>query len=291
MAGKRPRVCSWPSVAAVACALAAAVAVVTFLPAASASGSAISGQRAVAFVRELAALGPRPAGSGAERRAGRLVEAELRRLGYQVATQPFRLPRGGVSRNVVGTSGGRPRAVLVAHLDGVRGTVAANDNGSGVAALLEAARALRARRGLWVAALGAEERFETGSPLHLGSARLMRGLSPALRRGIRVALSLDMVAVGPTLNVRGLEPSPNRSARLALARARAAGITATYRQDTGQSDHAELTRGGVPAAWIEWRWDECWHRPCDRPERLAAWKIARAARIAVASAHAVLGAR
>jgi Peptidase family M28 len=247
-----------------------------------------AGERAKATVARIAALGPRPAGSAAERRAGGFVEGRLRSLGYRVVVQPFRLPRGGVSRNVVGWSGRRPLLVVVAHLDGVRAGPAANDNASGVAAMLEVARALRGRSGVLVAALGAEERVETGSSLHLGSVRLLRGISRAGRRRIRAALSLDMVGVGRTLTVRGLESLPNRSARLALARSRALGLGATYRQDTGQSDHAELTRGGLPAAWIQWRWDPCWHSPCDVAERVERRRLAAAIRLASATAEAAL---
>lgn len=244
-----------------------------------------SATRAKRFVYRLASLGPRVAGSAAERRAAALVQRELRRLGYRVRVQRFRLPRGGRSQNVVGLTRGPARALVVAHLDGVAGTVAANDNGSGVAAMLEVARALRRKRGVIVAALGAEERHETGSALHLGSARLMRGISAAGKRRIRVALSLDMVGVGPSFEVRGLEPSPNRSARRALRAARSLGYRMTYRADTGQSDHAEMTRGGLPAAWVEWTWDTCWHQPCDRPDRVSAAKLAAAARVTVAAAR------
>ncbi len=270
-----------------------ACALVLAVPAASGedSGDRISGARAKSFVRELTRLGPRPAGSAAERQAGRLVAGRLRRLSYRLVVQEFSLPRGGVSRNVLGVSSRRPRVILVAHLDGVGAGPAANDNGSGVAALLEAARVLRGRPGVWVAALGAEERVETGSALHLGSARLVRGLSPAGRRAVRLALSLDMVGVGPTLNVRGLEPAPNPSAALILRQARAFRLGASYLRDTGQSDHAELTRSGVPAAWIQWRWDTCWHRPCDVVRRVEGWKMAAAAKLTVASARAALGSR
>jgi hypothetical protein len=246
----------------------------------AAGAEQVSGPRAKAFAARLAALGPRPAGSRNELRAGQMVQRELRALGYRVEIQPFALPRGGRSRNIVGRTAGPLRAIVVAHLDGVSEGPAANDNGSGVAAMLEAARDLAGRGGLLVAALGAEERVETGSPLHLGSARLVRGLTSAERRSVRVALSLDMVGVGPTLNVRGLEAAPNRSARLALARARVLRFPTTYRQDSGQSDHAELTRAGIPAAWIQWRWDTCWHEACDRPPRLEPSKLAVAARLA-----------
>jgi hypothetical protein len=251
----------------------------------------VSGVRAKAFAARLAALGPRPAGSANERRAGQKVERELRALGYRVEIQPFRLPRGGTSRNIVGRTSGRPRAVVVAHVDGVSEGPAANDNGSGVAAMLEVARELAGRPGLLVAALGAEERVETGSSLHLGSARLVRALTRTERRSIRVALSLDMVAVGPTLNVRGLEASPNRSARLALEHGRRLRVGARYRQDTGQSDHAEMTRAGIPAAWIEWRWDTCWHQACDQAHRLSVSKLAVAARLALETARGQLAPR
>lgn len=247
----------------------------------------VSGARAKRFVSELAALGPRPAGSATERAAANLVAGRLRALGYRVVRQPFPLPRGA-SQNVVGLTPGPIRAIVVAHFDGVSAGPAANDNGSGVAAMLEIARTLRGEKGLLVAALGAEERHETGSPLHLGSARLLRGISAVGRRRIRVALSLDMVGVGTTFHVRGLEPGPNRSARVALARARALGVPVTYRQDTGQSDHTELTRGGLPAAWIQWRWDTCWHLACDRVERVDAAKLAVSARVALAAARVAL---
>lgn len=246
------------------------------------------GERAKETVAELAALGPRPAGSATERRAGRAVAARLRSLGWRVWIQPVPLPRGGRSLNVVAPGTGSPRALVVAHLDGVSAGPAANDNASGVAVLVELARALRDTPGVRLAALGAEERVETGSSLHLGSARLLASLSRAERRSIRLALSLDMVGYGPTLNVRGLEPRPNAAARLALARSRALRLGATYRQDSGQSDHAELSRAGIPAAWIQWRWDPCWHEACDTAARVKAWKLGAAARLALATVRAAL---
>jgi Peptidase family M28 len=251
-------------------------------PAEVATAEQIDGLRAKRFVRQLAAMGPRPAGSATERRAARMVERQLRVLGYRVVTQRFRLPEGGFSQNVVGLGPGKPRGVVVAHLDGVPEGPAANDNGSGVAAMLEVARGLRGRPVL-VAALGAEERAWTASKVHLGSARLMRGISTAGRRRIRVALSLDMVGVGWSFEVRGLEPAPNRSARLALATGRSLGQPVVYHRDNGLSDHAEMTRGGLPAAWIQWRWDPCWHTPCDRADRLVPAKLATASRLALAA--------
>jgi hypothetical protein len=151
-------------------------------------------------------------------------------------------------------------------------------------------RAKQTVRGL--AALGprvagsATEQVMTGSKLHLGSARLLRSLSTADRRSVRLALSLDMVGVGPELNVRGIELSANRSALKALAAARRVGVHATYLPDRGQSDHEELTRGGVNAAWIEWRWDTCWHSACDRAGRLSTGKLGAAIRLTAEAVRA-----
>ena len=268
--------------------LAALLAVAALAAPASAQADLISGTRAKAFVTRLASLGPRPPGSLNERRAAALVSARFRELGYTVSIQTFVLPNGRYSRNVVGRTPGAPRAIVVAHLDGVREGPAANDNGSGVAAMLEVAAALRGREGVLLAALGAEERVETGSRYHLGSLRFLRSLPIPVRERVRLAVSLDMVGVGYTWAVRYIDRYPNRSARLVYSRARALGLRPVYMRDGGLSDHAELTRGGIPSAWVQLRRDACWHEPCDRAHRVSRLSLARAARFTADSARAVL---
>ncbi len=256
---------------------------------ASADGARISGKRAKELAIRLAALGPRVAGTESERRAAELIGDDLRALGYRVRRQAVPLPAGGVSRNVVARTKGKLRVIVVAHLDGVSATPAANDNASGVAVLLELARVLQGTRGLLLAAVGAEERVESGSPIHLGSARLAQNLPLKARQGVRVALSLDMVGVGARLVVRGIEPVPNASARLVLDTAAARRTKTFYAQDSGLSDHVELTRAGMPAAWLQYRFDSaCWHRPCDTPDRLRPWKLGAAGRLALATVRAAL---
>jgi peptidase M28-like protein len=267
----------------------AAAALLVALALAPAAPAAFSGKRAKFWTAQIAAFGQRPAGGLHERQAGNLVRRRFEALGYPVQVQSFALPGGGTSRNVVARTPGPLRVVIVAHIDGVHHTPAANDNGSGVGTLLELARNLRGTEGVRLAALGAEERMVTGSPYHLGSLRFTRGLPRSVRRGVRLALSIDMVGVGTTFHVRGLEASPNRSARILLGRARALGVEATYLRDTGQSDHDDLTRGGVRAAWIQWRWDRCWHQPCDRIGRVKPWKLHRAGRVVLAATRRVLG--
>lgn len=263
----------------------AVLALLALAPGVGARGGAeIDGVRAKALAVQLAALGPRVAGSEAERRGQELVAARLRALGYRVVLQPFPLPRGGSSRNVVAVPDGPPRALVVAHVDSVREGRGANDNASGVAVLLELARALRDRAGVMLVATGAEERRETGSRMHLGARRLLRGLSARGRASIRLAVALDMVGVGARLHVRGLEAAPNASAHLLLRYTPAA----SYLRDPGWSDHAELTRAGIPAAWLEWRDDACYHAACDTAGRLRPARLQAAGEAALRALRAVL---
>jgi hypothetical protein len=264
--------------------LAALAAVPALAAVAAAQESPDAGARARATVDRIAALGPRPAGApGAESAVADLVAERFRGLGYRVVRQPVRLPNGRVSSNVVAVPDGASRVVLTAHYDGVRGTPAANDNGSGVAVLLELAAALRDRPGVLLAATAAEERAQTKSKRHLGSLRLLQGISPAARRGVRLAATIDMVGVGTRLHVRGLEARPNRSARLLLR-----GGGATYLRDSGLSDHAEQTRGGLPAAWVQWRDDRCWHAPCDVARRVNPRRLQAAYDVVLRAANSAL---
>ncbi len=114
-------------------------------PADRASPAGFDADRAFADVRAQVELGPRPAGSAANRRQSRFLAAELRLAGVEgVRVQrPY--------RNVVGTIPGRePGFVIVgAHHDTKQGIgpqfVGANDGASGVAVVLELARALPRR--------------------------------------------------------------------------------------------------------------------------------------------------
>jgi Iap family predicted aminopeptidase len=254
-----------------------------------AAAELIDGYRAKQFAGRITALGKnRLAGSLKEYRASTIIKRKLADFGYAVDRQRFQIPGDDTSRNVIGRTPGTIRVVIVGHMDGVHNTEAANDNASGVAGVVEVARALRNMPGLLVAAVGAEERVVTGSPYHLGSRKLVRSLTDAELASIRLVVSLDMIAVGTVLNVRGLESSPNRSARKLIAAAEQIGYRVSYLQDSGVSDHAEFTRAGVPATLLTWRWDSCWHQPCDRLHRLDPKKLKKAARLTMVAARAVL---
>jgi Zn-dependent M28 family amino/carboxypeptidase len=76
------------------------------------------------------------------------LETTLKRLGYEIAPQPY-VVDGQTVRNIAVTipsrsADGAETVVIGAHYDSAGDAPGANDNGSGVAALLELARLLRA---------------------------------------------------------------------------------------------------------------------------------------------------
>ena len=133
--------------------------------------------------------------------AARYVEDELRALGYEVRRQPYRA-NGQEFRNLEVTVPGGARAdevvVVGGHYDSVVGTPGADDNATGVAALLELARHFRGRRTAppartlrLVAFVNEEPPFFLGDAM--GSSVYAR---EAKRRGDRVAAMLSLESIG-----------------------------------------------------------------------------------------------
>ncbi len=165
------------------------------------------------------------------------------------------------SWNVVGSLLGRGgRAVLGAHLDSVEGSPGANDNASGLAVALEAARLLRVRPPGWtveVVGFGAEEGGLFGSAAYAGSDRA---------RGVGAMLNLDMVGVGPRLVVGNTDPDRRVVDAVALV-AKRVGEEVEVRR-VGSSDHVSFERAGVPAAMLHRPDDPHYHTPEDTPDKV-----------------------
>lgn len=127
---------------------------------------------------------PATAPEALERAAGYIWNC-LHECGYEMAEHLF-LDNGVVYRNLLATLRGcetpERRALIVAHYDTVSGSPGADDNASGVALLLELARAFRNRRprcSLQFVAVNLEENEREGHPKGLG----LRG-SRALARHV-----------------------------------------------------------------------------------------------------------
>jgi Peptidase family M28/PA domain len=194
--------------------------------------------------------------------------ARTARPGTQVRLAVDAVSERRVTHNVIAASGAGSggRVVMAgAHLDSVPAGPGINDNGSGVAALLEAAEALgrrppgaRVRLAFWAAE-------ELGL---YGSRRYVRSLSARERGRIAAYVNLDMV--GSRNAVReiydGAAPI-ERALRRALAR------PAGREQMGASSDHAPFRRAGIPVGGLYTGAaerapggrprDPCYHRRCD----------------------------
>ena len=194
------------------------------------------------------------------------------------------------TQNVIAeTPGGSGDRVVMAgaHLDSVANGPGLNDNGSGVATLLEAAEEIgprppggRIRLAFW----GAEE---LGL---IGSRRYVRSLDERERRRIAAYLNFDMVG---SPNGRAAVYSDGNPQLSRLLR-RAAGRQLPGASTGGASDHAPFRTAGIPVNGLytgaseDGRGgepsDPCYHRSCDRfsnVNRAALAEVAAAAEAAL----------
>ncbi len=132
------------------------------------------------------------------------IEGEFKSFGLAVESDPFSY-RGHSYRNIVARAGGRrsgPLIILGAHFDSVEGTPGADDNASGVAVLLEAARLLsrvRLRSPALFCAFNLEE-------LNMvGSAHFAKKLKT---QGARIGIMVSLEMVGYTDSGAGGQKYP-----------------------------------------------------------------------------------
>jgi Peptidase family M28 len=135
-----------------------------------------------------AIVGPRPPGSVHHREVGSHCDTVLAELGFSIERERF-----ATGVNVLGTlAGARADRVLIgAHYDHIPGCAGADDNASGVAAVLELARVLARKpwdRTLVVACWDDEESGLVGSRAHVAART---DSSPA----IAVAFNFDGIGV------------------------------------------------------------------------------------------------
>ena len=139
------------------------------------------------------------------------IEKTFQASGYRVSSHPF-TAQGKQVRNLEAILEGGSRAeesvVIGAHYDTVSGSPGANDNGSGIAALLEIARLLRDRdlsRSVRLVAFVNEEApfFYTWE---MGSHRYARR---ARQRGERIAAMLSLETIGYYNDTKGSQRFPN----------------------------------------------------------------------------------
>jgi hypothetical protein len=257
---------------------AAAAALLAALPAPAAAAAPVPAD-AYRVAVKISSWGPRPAAGEREARAQRLMARVFRRAGLRVGTQELRVPRRGRSRNVIGILD-TPRSclrIVMAHADSGPAGPGANDNASGlgvVASLAGRLRLIKPWCDVWLAATGAEERFYTRTPDHLGALALARrARAHHARRRLRWALSLDEVGRDYPFWLRSPVETPRsrvEGALLAAAGRVGASVTWVRDQTSGNSDHREFELRGLPGAklGVGAGGEPCRELACDRPARL-----------------------
>src|SRR5688500_5455564 len=157
----------------------------------------------------------------------------------------------------------------MAHTDSMPSTPGAEDNASGLGALVALApRLAEPECDVWLVATGAEGRLYPSSPDHLAALTLPPRVP---RRRLRYALSLDEVGTSARMRLRSPVAAPRRGVERELLRAAGpAGARMDWLRDagTGNSDHRELELAGRRAVKLGGVDNPCRHEPCDTPDRL-----------------------
>ena len=258
--------------------------------------------RHVEFLADPARRG-RAAGSEEEAEAARYVADELAQAGLEPKTQKVPLDGLDASVNVHALLAGRDTAhviVIGAHIDHLGPRFpGAEDNASGVASVLEIARALSARRGelgrsVLFVLFGAEERGMIGSryfvehpQLPLANVAAMVNIDMLGRRIIdQGALALPKIAFGlasrQPVGLVGLRDRPGLRALVDAACA-PAGVVAVApedlpgpvdvevsRQSARRGDSVPFEDAGIPALFFGSGESDDYHKPTDVIARLDA---------------------
>jgi aminopeptidase YwaD len=183
----------------------------------------------------------------------------------------------GTSQNVIARPpDGRCERLVGAHYDSVEAGPGANDNASGVAALLETARALAiggGREGVCLVAFGAEE---VGL---VGSQRFVADLTADERQELRGMINLDMVGVGDQWQLIG---SPELAQEVD-GQASTLGLDPVATDPpTGLSgDHNNFIGAGIPAVLIHRFDDPRYHSAEDQVQFVEPRLLEQAAELAL----------
>lgn len=242
--------------------------------------------RAWEHLRQLVAIGPRPAGSAALDQARRYLKEQLAAAGLPVSEQAWeaQTPTGTVHMvNLLATIPGKTKAriVVAGHYDTKRFRefrfVGANDGGSSAALLLELARVLKAEPGALTVELlfldGEEAVVEWqgndhtyGSRHYVEEAKRSRSLA-----SIKALVLVDMIG-DRDLRVRRDLNSTNWLTDLFWEAARRQGLATYFSAEVAQieDDHLPFIEAGVPSVDIIDLDYPAWHTAGDTLDAVSA---------------------
>jgi glutaminyl-peptide cyclotransferase len=253
---------------------------------ATAAAPRFDSSRAWEHLRQMVAIGPRPAGSPAIELTRRYIKAQLAQLDIAVTEQAWddTTPAGPIHMiNLVATVPGasRDRIVIAGHFDTKRFRefrfVGANDGGTSAAFLLEIARALKVRRNALTYELlfldgeeavgewqGTDHTY--GSRHYVEIARRDRSLA-----SLKALLLVDMIG-DRDLRIRRDMNSTTWLTDIIWNAARAQKLGEYFVNDRTaiEDDHQPFVEAGVPAADIIDLEYGAWHTPLDTLDSVSA---------------------
>jgi len=224
--------------------------------------------RAFEHLKQLVAIGPRPAGSPGAQKTRDYIKAQMSALGIQITEQPFdaQTPGGTVKMVNVSatipaagssTGSGQGRLIIAGHYDTKLieefEFVGANDAGSSTAFLIELARVLKDRRNalpIELLFLDGEEaigEWATGNTHGSRHYVLSAATDAASLKSIKALILVDMIA-DTQLTIKREENSTPWLTDAIWSAARKLNRPEFVEQSTiVEDDHLPFVRAGIPA--------------------------------------------
>lgn len=215
------------------------------------------------YLTQLAAVGPRTAGTPTEVATADWIQTSLEGMGYTVTREPFDYDVEGVvskSENIIAVKKGLTdkTVILGAHYDSMDAGKGVDDNASGIAVMLEAAKALKdveTPQNVEFIFFGAEEVGLFGSDYHVSQ------MTPEAIANTVLMMNYDSLVAGDTAYAYGDAGANGKFRDRVLAIASEKGLTLITQPGenpefpagtTGDwSDHASFKTAGVPYIYFE----------------------------------------
>jgi aminopeptidase YwaD len=223
---------------------------------------------------------------GVNESEGKYLAELLKRKTVTVNIKVDTITENRTSQNVIGTMKGKdPEQGIVyigGHYDSVSAGPGANDDASGVGAMLEAARLLsnyRTKATINFIAFGSEETGLDGSYNYIEKNR-----KEVSTKGIGM-INLDMIGVGNTTLIGNLD---NKSSNLTnYTRKKASVMNLSWKPFTAEanSDHTYFEEAGVPAVFIYQSEDPWYHTSNDTIEKINKVKLEKNGELATATIY------
>ena len=239
---------------------AAPVAIATLVPLGT-PALKYGGEVARPLIRDFSNIGTRAAGSPAETQAAQYIATVFKDIGYSPETQPFTADSGNqpiTSANVVAVKKGisAQEVIVGAHYDSSGSGPGADDNASGVAAMLEVAKLIAGQSTPYTIRFIA---FGAGDNGSLGSYAYLNQMTQDEFENIIVMIDLDSLVAGDIAYVFSDEAQQSAARNWALDWATGNGLdlqsvknAVLTNPDTGKgsSDFSAFQEAGIPFAYF-----------------------------------------